>query len=429
MTVRRLGPFIITAFLFGSVLAPGALAADLGGDAGAGLEERIAELEATAARKGNRKVSLSISGWVTEQIVHWNDGEESNTYITSLGTAYASNFNFTGKAEIAPGLRAGYTLHVEVLTADVYTTTQASDEGPAALGNGSNLQILKSYWFAESDRLGKLNAGQISPADDSAVVALDASGSLVAAYWVAYDVFSFSVRGNFAPGDSLVWGNASSCRGYGGGPGDCNGVPLNVVRYDSPAFAGFSASASWGEDDNWAVAGRYIGHIGDFDLSGVVTYSETTDAGQGAPRGGALEYTQASAYLQHTPSGVFAHAAYGRIDQSVNPRDFSASDTYYVKSGARLALIPLGKTIPYGEYLYARDSAFARNDSGTANLADDTFRVIDGSEARFWGFGVVQEVDAAALSLWLRYRDHEISLPGVETNGIETVAFGGFINF
>ena len=36
-----------------------ARAADLGGDCCADLEERIAELEATAARKGNRKVSLA----------------------------------------------------------------------------------------------------------------------------------------------------------------------------------------------------------------------------------------------------------------------------------------------------------------------------------------------------------------------------------
>ncbi|MFO7297388.1 MAG: porin, partial [Pseudomonadota bacterium] len=44
------------------VLAGGvaAQAADLGGNCCADLEERVAELEATAARKGNRKVSLTV---------------------------------------------------------------------------------------------------------------------------------------------------------------------------------------------------------------------------------------------------------------------------------------------------------------------------------------------------------------------------------
>ena len=50
-----------------SLFATGASAADLGGDCCADLEERIAELEATTARKGNRKVSLTVSGHVTER--------------------------------------------------------------------------------------------------------------------------------------------------------------------------------------------------------------------------------------------------------------------------------------------------------------------------------------------------------------------------
>ena len=53
-----------------------AFAADLGGNCCADLEERIAELEATTARKGNRKVSLTVSGWVGQQVMFWDDGGE-----------------------------------------------------------------------------------------------------------------------------------------------------------------------------------------------------------------------------------------------------------------------------------------------------------------------------------------------------------------
>lgn len=404
------------------VASGAANAADLGGACCADLEERIAELEATTARKGNRKVSLQISGWVTEQVVHWDDGVESNTYVTSLGTAFASNINFSGKAQITKDVSAGYVLWIETVTSDVYTTNQNVDNGPAALAGSGSIQILYSYWYLKDERLGRIAVGKISPADDSAVVALDSSGTLQAAYWVAYDVFGFSVRGNFAAGDSLIWGNASSCRGYGGGPGDCNGVPLNVVRYDTPVIAGFSATASWGEDDNWALAGRYVNTIGDFKIASVVTYSETSDAGQGAPDKGNLEYTQASLYLQHNPSGIFAHGAWGHLDQDVNPNNNPATDTYYLKAGVRLKLASFGATIPYAEYLHATDSAFVVNQVTGG-------RVIDGSDTTFWGFGAVQEVDAAALSLWLRYREHEVDVPGVQTRDISTVVFGAFINF
>ena len=46
----------------GAMSSTAAMAADLGGNCCADLEERVAELEATTARKGNRRVSLTISG-------------------------------------------------------------------------------------------------------------------------------------------------------------------------------------------------------------------------------------------------------------------------------------------------------------------------------------------------------------------------------
>lgn len=407
-------------------------AADFGSSCCADLEERIAELESATARKGNRKVSLTVSGWVSEQVVYWDDGVEQNTYVTSLGSAYASNVNFKGEAQITSDVKAGYVLHLELITSDVYTTNQDNPNGPAVLSGGgpNSLQTLYSYWFVDSKSLGRFSVGKISPADDSAVIALDSSGTLQAAYWLAYDVFGFSVRGNFAPGDSLIWGNAGSCRGYGGGPGDCNAVPLNVVRYDSPVIAGFSVSASWGEDDNWAIAGRYIGLWGDFTVKGLVTYSETSDESQGAPPSGNLEYMQASTYLQHMPSGFFAHGAWGRLDQNVNPLNNPPTNTWYLKSGIRLNPFPIGATIPYGEYLRSTDSAFVINDAGTpGDTSDDVGRVMDGSSATFFGAGIVQEIDAAEMSVWLRYREHEVDVPGVQTKDMSTIVFGAFINF
>ena len=46
-----------------------ARAADLGGDCCADLEERIAELEATTVRKGNKKVTIELYGNVNKNIL------------------------------------------------------------------------------------------------------------------------------------------------------------------------------------------------------------------------------------------------------------------------------------------------------------------------------------------------------------------------
>src|SRR5665647_123156 len=102
---------VLAAFgILGTASAP-ALAADLGGDCCGDLEERISELEATTARKGNRKVSLTLSGWVNEAVFAWDDGTEQNVY---LGTNFLEQlrFKFSGEAKIDKDWSAGYVLEV-----------------------------------------------------------------------------------------------------------------------------------------------------------------------------------------------------------------------------------------------------------------------------------------------------------------------------
>jgi hypothetical protein len=57
-------PPLVAAFVIGlmSIGSGSASAADLGGDCCADLEERVAELEATTVRKGNKKVKVELYG-------------------------------------------------------------------------------------------------------------------------------------------------------------------------------------------------------------------------------------------------------------------------------------------------------------------------------------------------------------------------------
>src|SRR2546425_1897787 len=111
-----LGALVAAGLLVGGLGAGSASAADLGGNCCADLEERVAELEATTARKGNRKVSLTISGWVAEQVMWWDDNftGENNVYVGGIGTTLASHVTFSGQATISPGWYAGYVMHVEM---------------------------------------------------------------------------------------------------------------------------------------------------------------------------------------------------------------------------------------------------------------------------------------------------------------------------
>ncbi len=70
-TLSRISMAAVAALIVG--MGP-ASAADLGGNCCADLEERVAELEATTVRKGNRKVSVTLSGQISQELLFWDDG-------------------------------------------------------------------------------------------------------------------------------------------------------------------------------------------------------------------------------------------------------------------------------------------------------------------------------------------------------------------
>src|SRR6476660_8429344 len=73
-------------------------AADLGGDCCADLEERVAELEATTVRKGNKKVSVTLYGQVNRAVLFGDDHLEKNVYFVD-NNYESSRFGFKGSAK------------------------------------------------------------------------------------------------------------------------------------------------------------------------------------------------------------------------------------------------------------------------------------------------------------------------------------------
>jgi len=408
MKKQSLSALAAAGLLAGGLSVTSASAADLGGNCCADLEERIAELEATTARKGNRKVSLTISGWVAEQVTYWDDGVEDNVYVTGLGSTLATNVKFTGQATIVPGWTAGYVLHIEADGSDSLTTNQVTPRGPGLLGGAvSNnfVQTMQSFWFIKSESLGKVSIGLQSMVSDNAAILVDGSGSLVPANWVAFDFLSFGIRNNAGGFTGATWGGAGICI-----PGDCFGVPANSVRYDSPTFAGFSASASWGDDEMWDVGIRYAGELHGFKLAATAVYAESS-GGTASSLFGDADYFQAGLYAQHIGTGLFGLVNYGDFENNITTDE---GEVWYFKAGIRQKWNHLGATVLYGEYLNSEASIASR-------------------EFEWYGVGVVQEIDAAAMSMWLKYRNMSVEDDGTVCaagcQDFDEVTFGALINF
>ena len=167
------GGRINLALVLGAGLLIGAApagAADLGGDCCADLEERIAELESTAARKGNRKVSLD-GGRLrsTRRCCYWDDGAESNVY-QGTNDAARSRFRFNGDAKIDKEWSAGYLLEVGVRTNRLnrpISTIHAGSRHPTA----DRFQLAEGSIFASPPGAsrargsGRLWVGKTRPGD------------------------------------------------------------------------------------------------------------------------------------------------------------------------------------------------------------------------------------------------------------------------
>ena len=95
------------------IAVPSAQASDLRGECCADLEERVAELEATTARKGNRKMSVTITGQVHKMVMWWDDGQSSKTYYGVENRNSSTRFSILGEAKVTPNVKIGFAIMLD----------------------------------------------------------------------------------------------------------------------------------------------------------------------------------------------------------------------------------------------------------------------------------------------------------------------------
>ena len=372
-----------------------AKAADLGGDCCADLEERVAELEATTVRKGNKKVSVTLSGWVVKYGAFWDDGHENNFYVGDKHTTLSSHFTISGQATIAPGWTGGYNLTVEVRGGNAVGDDNQFNENSA---NGASLDILGntsallSYMWIKSDRWGTVNWGQLSQATDNVALLPDLSGTIIESNAVLFDGQAFFIRpkgaknsNDMAMAADFTWGQVVNCLSAGGGIGaDCNGYPENGVRYDSPTFSGFSVSGGVYEDKVKDIAVKYAADWNSIKFAAAFGFSNITD--EGANGGGLLRaarwwwrrHSRASAAMRmcgrSAPRSCMFPPVCGlmacgsrRTTTARNGRastlttrstamackltnsNANQTDVWFAKAGIKRTWTPLGATVLWGE--------------------------------------------------------------------------------
>lgn len=369
MSIKLLTAASVAALL---ISAP-ALAADksgIGGNCCADLEERVAELEATAARKGNRKVSLTVYGQVNKAIL-WTStpfGDDEHNIIDNPNSQ--SRIGFTGTANINADWSAGFLIEIGV--------SENWGTGSGAFDLGTFTTRHSAVWL-ESKQVGRVTLGHTSQATDG-IAEITVANTDAASTLLSLEPLSGVYLGWLSP-NNLPF----------------DGGRTQLVRWDSPVMAGFRASASWSDADVWDAALRYAGEFGGFRVAAGIGYRDAN---------GANQTVTGSASVMHVPSGLFLSGAAGHFDGDLS---FSVSGSplgtipdvdlkaYHVQGGIEQNLFAVGKTTVYGEYMEVRVGG------------------MPGDDPSMYGLGVVQAIDAAALDLYAAWRRYDIVGEEIDT--------------
>src|SRR5262245_61527844 len=462
------------AAAFGLVLGvSSAQAADLGGNCCADLEERIADLEATTARKGNRKMSLTITGQVHRMILWWDDGHSNATYWGIDNTNSSSRFSFTGTAKVTPTVSMGFDITIELEVGGKSSNLNQFDEDGklggqingalAASFNASNIDAYfgdarRAAWWIEDTKYGRLTIGRYESAGAITTIDLAGIGAGASASVVLVNGF-FNVRGP----QGQYW---ATTFGAFGDPA-ANQGRSELLRWDSPTYQGFILSASIGESngDYWGVMLRYANEFNGVRVAAGIGYEDATDRFTTAnPLAGAnvnatsgpndllgpdpeVKAWGAGLSVLHVPSGLFAQGHYMAADFSCingNPNGVANGNApnglqtgywgqttdcrkdanqWLIQAGITKNWFGIGNTALFVEY--SRNNGWGAGEGqgpvfggqgrnfgvpAGPNTGIVAVNGVTDSEMDVWGAGITQNIDAAATEMYLNWRHFDVDI-------------------
>lgn len=388
----------------------------------ADLERRIADLEEQAARRGNKTVSVTVTGLVNNAILAWDDGAESNAYVVTNDNQ-RSRFSFVGRASITPQLEAGYALDIGLRAANSKLVTQLNDGDLIAPG----FNLRSSVWYLRHKQYGAIFVGSTFAASDrianSNVTQTSAFDQYSAPENAGLGMFLRSSDNGLMTHSLLNW------RRIIGAGGDQPGESqrgFNQIKYVSPTWNGLTFASDWVFTDFWDVALRYREQIAGFDVAAGIGYLQLTPNSHtrsvcpstfitNIADSTACQQLRGSISIKHMDTGLFAniganHTFDGiaaKTNRYANSGINSGQSFLAAQAGIERQLTPLGNTTLYGSYYTFDGGAASVLPVGPGDPLNPTGTGTWGvwhSSVEMWGGGLAQGIDDADMILYLTYR-------------------------
>ena len=374
------------------------------------LQTRLDQLESQQAappvvpakmlRSGKKQVTLSLSGQVNRVSMFVDDGT-LNSFFHVDNENSSTRWRLIGKAKIDSEWSAGLKIEQDI--------GQPNDSNKQSLGedveddtfsdvNFDNRQM--NVWV-KSKGAGKLTLGKTDMPSNN-IVQIDLSGTGVVQYSGANDIggdFRFRTEGTLGKGDGpRIDGTYNQFDGLS---------RRNLIRYDTPKFAGFQLRASHAQGDLWDITGWYSAKYKDAGLKvaaalGYWEFGKNTNSFHSGV-GGSISVLHNSGFNLTIAGAVQEREAKSStIDDPV---------TFYVKPGFQFKATSLGKT--------AVTVSYGRHDDLAAQ--DDEYENIS--------VAVVQNIDAAGLELFAFWEINTLDRPGKDFEDINIGGIGARMKF
>ena len=417
-------------------------------------------------------MSLTIGGQINRGILWYDDGSMTG-FRAADSIESTSRMRMIGSAKIATGWTAGYYLELEYVSTGSFGTDQVDSRraiaqdavmGTQNNGHGNSpfsVGIRQAHWYLKNDRLGTVSVGRLNSATkDFAGIELG-NIAVIAESDLRINNGDFFLRRAGTTGREGLCANGLGCgqtlrwQNFSGGFGD--NFRFDGVRYDSPTIMGFTLSTAIGDDVRWDVALRYTGEWNGFKSALGVGFVVDMDEGVYNGEIGTLAGAAGQQLINtangiyglktgrreqrdfkynwstiHLATGLFMSGAYWHKEFNGTGVDTTSAafcqnggincqrpdvNEWWLAGGIRRNFFGLGDTSIYGQWGKVEDgiTGLALNTAGVASTGGVNFGAVTNSETRTIGAGIVQNIDAAAMTMYLGWQHRTVDVSGCAT--------------
>lgn len=349
--------------------------------------ETVVQADKKVVTSGQERIKVAISGQINRAINVADDGDETKVYHVDNDNS-STRIRFVGTGQVSEDFTIGTNLEVELQSNDSSNISQTNEsEGSVSF----NDRVAEVYF--KSEALGMVSIGQGWTASDS-TSEVDLSGASVIAYSSVSDLagglFFFDNDAD-ALTNIQVKNVFSNLDGLG---------RKDRLRYDTPEFYGFMASASAIEDQQYDVALRWGAEVAGFRAGAAVAYSDPKNR----------DYRiNGSASAIHLDTGLNLTFAAGVDKPDEGGRDDGTF--WYLKGGWLADHFDFGKTALVVDY------------TETADIS------ADGDDGQSYGFFVVQNLADYGTEFFGGVRVYDLDSSGLDTDEIIVGNFGTRVKF